>query len=97
MSVSMQDLAPASVAIFSHPARTLEEAREKMGQWSEQLRLMQDLMGREDVSLMDKQTLGLEMATAKVCLLACANIVTACEERMREQAKRLEERWGWLL
>lgn len=97
MSASMQDLAPASVAISSHPARTLEEAREKMGQWSEQIRLMQDLMAREDVSLMDKQTLGLEMATAKVCLLACANIVTACEERMREQAKRLEERWGWLL
>jgi hypothetical protein len=28
---------------------------------------------------------------------ACANIITACEERMREQARRLEERWGWLL
>lgn len=89
--------APAWAAVRDHPARELEEARRKMEEWSEQLRLMQELMQRADVCAADKMTLGLEMATAKTCLLACANIITACEERMREQARRLEARWGWLL
>ena len=77
--------------------RTLAEARAKMEQWSEQVRLIEALLVRSDVGEADKMTLCLEKATARACLLACANIITACEEQMREQAQRMEERWGWLL
>ncbi len=89
--------APATVAVRDHPMRELMEARAKMEEWGEQVRLMKELLERSDVSAADKMTLSLEMLTAKSCLLACANIITACEERMREQARRLEQRWGWLL
>ena len=89
--------APATVAVRDHPMRELMEARAKMEEWGEQVRLMKELLERSDVSAADKMTLSLEMLTAKSCLLACANIITGCEERMREQARRLEQRWGWLL
>jgi hypothetical protein len=89
--------APATCAVRDYPAQTLQQARQKMDQWSEQVRLIDDLLGREDVSATDKMTLSLEKASANCCLMACANIITACEERMREQAKRMEEKWGWLL
>lgn len=89
--------APASVAVREHPAHELHEARVKMEQWSEQVRLMKSLLEHPTLSEVDRMTVTLELATAKACLLACANIITQCEERMREQARRLEERWGWLL
>jgi hypothetical protein len=91
------DQAPATVAVREHPMRELMEARAKMEQWGEQVRLMKELLELPEVSAADKMALGLELMTAKSCMLACANIITACEERMRQQARRLEERWGWLL
>jgi hypothetical protein len=92
-----QTKAPATVAVRDHPMRELMEARAKMEQWGEQVRLIKELLELPEVSAADKMTLSLELMTAKSCLLACANIITACEERMRQQARRLEQRWGWLL
>lgn len=97
MSASLWEQAPACAAVMEYPSRTLAEARQKMEEWSEQMRLIDALLARDDVSAVDKMTLSLEKATARACLVACANIITACEERMREQARRMEEKWGWLL
>jgi len=54
-------------------------------------------MRRDDVSASDKMALCLEKMTARCCLTACVNVMQACEVQMREQAKRIEEKWGWLL
>lgn len=97
MSTMTTTTAPATVAVRDHPVHELHEARLKMEQWSEQVRLMNNLLQHPTLSEVDRMTVCLELATAKACLLACANIITQCEERMREQARRLEERWGWLL
>lgn len=94
---ALMTTAPATAAVRDYPAHELAEARVKMEQWSEQVRLMQQLLEYPTLSEVDRMTVCLELATAKTCLLACANIITRCEERMREQAARLEERWGWLL
>lgn len=96
-TTALWEQAPAICAVNEHPMRTLAEARVKMEQWSEQVRLIEALLVRSDVDEADKMTACLERATARACLLACANIITACEERMREQAQRMEARWGWLL
>lgn len=38
-----------------------------------------------------------ECATTRINLLACQNIVAACEERMRIEAQLMQRRHGWLL
>jgi hypothetical protein len=89
LPLKLSDSSPALSAVQNHPVHELTQARLKMEQWAEQVRLMETLLGHAALTEMDRMTVALELATA--------NLITACEERMREQARRLEERWGWLL
>jgi hypothetical protein len=97
LPLKLSDSSPALSAVQNHPVHELTQARLKMEQWAEQVRLMETLLGHAALTEMDRMTVALELATARTCMKACANLITACEERMREQARRLEERWGWLL
>lgn len=97
MSAPSLDKAPALLAVRDHPLHEMEAARAKMAQWADQVTLMEALLNHGSLTELDRMTVALELATARSCMQACANLITACEERMREQARRLEERWGWLL
>lgn len=97
VSVALWESAPACVAVQEHPMRTFDEARRKCEDWRAQIEVIDALLRRDDVSASDKMALCLEKMTARCCLTACVNVMQACEVQMREQAKRIEEKWGWLL
>lgn len=97
VSVNTAELAPALEAVRRNPVRELEQARRKLEEWSEALRTIDELLTHPDVSDIDRVALGFERVTASACAIACANLITACEEEMRRQAKRLRDSWGWLL
>lgn len=44
MMKALMTTAPATVAVRDYPVHELAEARVKMEQWSEQVRLMQELL-----------------------------------------------------
>lgn len=90
------DHAPATQAVETSPANELEKARLAMDKWSVCVREIDLLLVRDDVSGEDKLALAMEKAVAKANLLACANLIAACEKRVRAQAARLRERQPWL-
>lgn len=89
--------APALEAVQRNPVRELMAARVKLEEWSEALRTIDDLLTSPDVSEIDRVALGFERVLAASGSIACCNLITACEEEMRKQAKRIEQRWGYLL
>ena len=89
--------APATWSVRTHPANMLAEAKRSMEKWSEQLRHIDNLLSSPLVVEADKITLRGDRGAARACLMACANIVAACEKEMRQQRANLERKWGWLL
>ena len=89
--------APATLAVRDFPARTLLEAKASMERWSEQLKLIDALLAHDSLLPVDRVRLTGERKAIGCAALACANVVAACEEEMRKQAAKLEEKWGWLL
>jgi len=55
------------------------------------------LLPDPDVSPTERLALSMELAVAKCGALACANAITACEERMRQQHARMQRTHGHLL
>jgi 7,8-dihydro-6-hydroxymethylpterin-pyrophosphokinase len=96
MSAALWDTAPATQAVQTCPAIEVEAARRALDKWSACLRDIDALLVRDDVSGADKLALAMEKAVAKTNLLACANLITACEERVRAQAAHLRARQPWL-
>lgn len=96
MNAVLSDTAPATQAVQTCPAIEVEAARRAMDKWSECLRDIDVLLARDDVSAADKLALAMEKAVAKTNLLACANLITACEERVRAQAAQMRARHPWL-
>lgn len=93
----MKSYAPATQAITQRPVHELVQARLRMDQCSTILRDIDELLARGDISEADRLALMHERATTRISALACANIVAACEERMRHEARQIQQRHGWLL
>jgi hypothetical protein len=93
----MSVYAPATKAIAQRPLHELLHARRRIDECAVILRDIDELLARDDVSSADKLALLNERATTRINLLACQNIVAACEERMRIEAQLMQRRHGWLL
>lgn len=89
--------APATAAVRERPVHELLHCQREMDALSEQIRVIDDLLRDPEVCELDRLALAMEKAVAKCRLLACANIITACEETMRRQAARMQARHGFLL
>lgn len=96
-TVSLWDTAPATAAVRERPVHELLHQRAKLDEWSEQIRVIRDLLPDPDVSPTERLALSMELAVAKCGALACANAITACEERMRQQHARMQRTHGHLL
>lgn len=94
---TLWETAPATTAVQARPMHELLQAQRKLDQCREILRDIDLLLAREDVSAADKLALSYDRATTQVSLIACLNLITACEERMRQDAKKISRRHGWLL
>jgi hypothetical protein len=94
---SLWETAPATAAIHERPVHELFEHRRKMDEWSEIIRVIKDLLPDPEVSDADRSSLRFELAAAQCGAIACANAITACEERIRAQAARLRGAHGYLL
>jgi hypothetical protein len=88
---------PATEAIRKNPVREMENAHIKLEDWNVSLRIIDEHLAHPDVSEEEKEVLRFERALVRVGVLACMNIITACEEEMRRHAKLLRDSWGWLL
>ena len=93
----MSTYAPATQAIAQRPVHELMQARLRMEECSTILRDIDELLARDDITEADRLALVHERATTWISALACANIVAACEERMRHEARQIQQRHGWLL
>lgn len=97
MSASLWETAPATAAVRQRPVHELLQAKARARECSQILADIEALLKREDVSEADKLALLNERATTRISALACANIIAACEERMRHEARLIRQRHGWLL
>lgn len=97
MSAALWQQAPATAAIQQRPMHELVQAKAKLAECSQILSDIEALLARDDVDEADKLALLNERATTRISAIACANIITACEERMREHARQIQQRHGWLL
>lgn len=89
--------APASAAVVERPVQELFYQKKKLEQWSEALRVIEDLLAEPDVCEVDRLALAMERVVAKCGALACANVITACEERIRKDHARMQRTHGHLL
>lgn len=97
MSAALWKQAPATAAIKLRPMHELVQAKAKLAECSHILSDIEALLARDDVDAADKLALLNERATTRISAMACANIITACEERMRQHARQIQQRHGWLL
>jgi len=97
MSAVLWEQAPATAAIHERPVHELVQAKARLEQCSQILSDIEALLARDDIEEIDKLALLHERSTTRISAIACANIITACEERMRQQARQMQQRHGWLL
>lgn len=97
MSAVLWEQAPATAAIKERPMHELVHAQARLAKCSQILSDIEALLARDDVDEADKLALLNERATTRISAIACANIITACEERMRQHARQIQQRHGWLL
>ena len=97
MSAALWQQAPATAAIQQRPMHELVQAQARLKECLQILADIEALLARDDVDEADKLALLNDRATTRISAIACANIITACEERMREQARQMQQRHGWLL
>lgn len=97
MSAMLWQQAPATAAIKERPMHELALAQARLAECSQILADIDALLARDDVNEADKLALLNERSTTRISAIACANIITACEERMREHARQMQRRHGWLL
>lgn len=97
MSAALWQQAPATAAVQQRPMHELVHAQARLAECSQILADIEALLARDDVDEADKLALLNERATTRISAIACANIITACEERMREHARQIQQRHGWLL
>lgn len=97
MSAALWEQAPATAAIKERPMHELVQAQARLAECSQILSDIDALLARDDVSEADKLALLYERSTTRISALACANIITACEERMRQHARQMQQRHAWLL
>lgn len=97
MSVALWQQAPATAAIEQRPLHELMQAKAKLAECSQILSDIEALLVRDDVDAADKLALLNERATTRISAMACANIITACEERMRQHHRQMQQRHGYLL
>lgn len=96
-TASLWVTAPATAAVRERPMNELLQLRAKQEQWSEQIRVIDDLLPDPDVNDTERLALSMERAVAKCGLMACINAIAACEERMRQHAARIQQTHGHLL
>ena len=100
MSAATSELwqtAPATAAVRERPVHELLWQQAKQAEWSEQIRVIDDLLRDPEVSELDRLALAMERSVAVCGVIACTNAITACEETMRRQAARMQARHGFLL
>lgn len=93
----MMTYAPATQAIQQRPVHELMQARKRIEDLGQILSDIEALLLLEDVCCADKLALLNERATTRLNIRACENIVAACEERIRHEARQIQQRHGWLL
>jgi len=96
-TASLWETAPATAAVRERPVHELLQLRAKLEHWSEQIRVIDDLLPDPDVNDTERLALSMERAVAKCGLIACTNAITACEQRMRQHAARIQRTHGHLL
>jgi hypothetical protein len=97
MSAALWQQAPATAAIQQRPMHELVHAQARLAECSQILADIEALLARDDVDPADKLALLHERATTRISAMACANIITACEERMRQHHRQMQQRHGYLL
>lgn len=97
MSAVLWEQAPATAAIQERPVHELVQAKARLEQCSQILSDIEALLARDDIEEIDKLALLHERSTTRISAIACANIITACEERMRQHARQMQHRHGYLL
>ena len=96
-SSTFWQVAPASAAVVERPVQELFYQRKKMEQWSEALRHINRLMDHPEVCEADRLAMAMERAVAQCGALACANVIAACEEKIRQQHAQMQAKHGHLL